>query len=114
MANPIETLIVGSASAVYDSPEFKTIIEDHLSWLLSLESTRPVSVTPHQIEVYDFDWIGLLQALRVPIDLHWIVIRMNGGMSLTDVPNDLRAVYVPEINVISNLMMLNNSGKGTA
>jgi hypothetical protein len=61
--------------------------------------------------VYDFDWVGLLLALNILPDLHWIIIRMNGGNSLTDVPPELRAIRIPEGNVIQNLVMLNSSTK---
>jgi hypothetical protein len=61
--------------------------------------------------VYDFDWIGLLQDLKIHPDLHWLTIRMNGGTSLTDVPINLRSLRVADYSIVKNLVMLNASSK---
>jgi hypothetical protein len=95
----------------FNTPAFRNMIEDHLTWLINHPMTQSTPVTAHQVDVYDFDWIGLLNALRIIPDLHWITIRMNGGNSYTDVPQDLRKVLVPDITTIQNLTMLDNSKK---
>jgi hypothetical protein len=111
MKTTLESLISTSPGEIFDTPEFRNVIEDHLTWLINHQGTGSKAVTAHQIEVYDFDWIGLLQALRIPADLHWIVIRMNGGTSLTDVPQELRSVLIPDQSVVQNLVLLNASTK---
>lgn len=111
MQTSIEKLAKNPAGSIYDDPRFRSILEDHLTWLINHGSTTTVPVTAHQIEVYDFDWVGLLYALNIPSDMHWITIRMNGGKSLTDVPIDLRSLKVAEQSVIQNLVMLNASTK---
>lgn len=111
MKATIESLASPPASATFDDPAFRAVIEDLLTWLINQPSTLTKAVTAHQIEVYDFDWIGILNALRIPADLHWITIRMNGGNSLTDVPADLRSIKVPDPSLIQNLVMLNASSK---
>lgn len=111
MKASIEDLAKAPASNTYDDPNFRAMLEDLLSWLIDHTQTTTVTVTAHQIEVYDFDWIGLLQDLRIPNDLHWVTIRMNGGKSLTDLPQDLRALKVPDPSVLQNLVMLNASSK---
>lgn len=111
MQASIEALAYDSANEIFDDVVFKNILEDHLSWFINHNSTTILPVTAHQVEVYDFDWIGLLRALNIPSDLHWLVIRMNDGMSLTDVPTTLRALRVPDYSVVQNLVMLNASTK---
>lgn len=107
----IEKLAKPAANAIFDDLKFKTIIEDHLTWLNEHPSTTVIPVNAHLIDVYDFDWVGLLLALRIPVDLHHITIRMNNGMSLTDVPQELRSLRVPSYDVIQNFIMLLNSTK---
>lgn len=111
MTTSIENLIEPTSPDDIDSPDFKNIIEDHLTWLINLPSNEVKTVTAHQIEVYDFDWIGLLLALGIDANRHYATIRMNGGNSLTDVPKDLRSLRVPQLNVIQNLKMLNSNTK---
>lgn len=111
MQATIESLAKAPASDIFDDLSFKTIIEDHLTWLINHPATTSAPVAAHLIEVYDFDWIGLLMALRVSPELHHITIRMNGGMSLTDIPQDLRSMRIPSYEVIQNFIMLINSTK---
>jgi hypothetical protein len=111
MQASIETSAASPASEIFDDVNFKNVLEDHLSWFINHPNTSVIPVTAHQIEVYDFDWIGLLQNLKIPSDLHWLVIRMNDGMSLTDVPSLLRALKVPDYNVVQNLVILHTSTK---
>lgn len=111
MIPTIEALAKNPAAEAFDNPEFWSVIEDHLTWLINHPRTKPVQVTAHQVEVYDFDWIGLLTNLQIPIDIHRVVIRMNGGMSLTDVPSELRVLLVPDTSIVQNLLMLHSSTK---
>lgn len=111
MKTSIETLASTPAGDIYDSPDFRRLIEDHLTWLITHPNNTSKQVTAHLVDVYDFDWIGLLTELRIPTDLHFTVIRMNGGASLTDVPQDLRAIIVPDLAVIQNLVTLMSSSK---
>lgn len=111
MQATIEALAKSPAKSSFDDPVLRAMLEDHLTWLINHESTNTQAVTAHQVDVYDFDWIGLLTAIGVEPDLHWITIRMNGGMSLTDVPQNLRSVRVPSLSVVQNLISLSSSSK---
>ncbi len=111
MQATIETLAADPANTIFDDVDFKNVLEDHLSWFIDHPNTSVFPVTAHQVEVYDFDWIGLLKDLNIQSDLHWLVIRMNGGKSLTDVPLTLRALKVPDYSVVQNLVILNSSTK---
>lgn len=111
MKTTIESLIVPTSDTYVDSPLFRNLIEDHLTWLINHANNSVKPVTAHQIEVYDFDWIGLLRELQISPDLHYATIRMNGGKSFTDIPSDLRSLKVPGANVIQNLIMLSRGSK---
>lgn len=111
MKTSIESLASTPAGDIFDNPDFRRVIEDHLSWLITHPNNISKAVTAHIADVYDFDWVGLLTELRIPQDLHFVVIRMNGGNSLTDVPSDLRALIVPDLAVIQNLVTLMSSSK---
>lgn len=111
MKTSLEKLISTINSDVYDSLAFKSLIEDHLTWLIAHPSTTTIPVTANQIEVYDFDWLGLLTALNLPSELFHTIIRMNGGMSLTDVPPYLRSLKVPSGDILRNFISLISSTK---
>lgn len=109
MISTLEKLTQPTASAIFDTVYFKNIIEDHLSWLIAHPSTNTLPVTAHQVNVYEFDWIGLLSNLNVQPNLFHTVIRMNGGMSYTDVPPLLRAIKVPDPTILQSLVTLISS-----
>ncbi len=109
MITSLEKLTRNTSSDIFDSLAFKNIIEDHLSWLIDHATTQTITVTAHQINVYEFDWIGLLTTLDVHPDLMHTTIRMNGGMSLTDVPLMLRALKVPDYTLLQNFIVLISS-----
>lgn len=106
MKTKLETLANTPASDIFDSIAFKNIVEDHLTWLIQHPNTVSKNITANEIEVYAFDWIGLLTSLKIPSDMHHTVIRMNGGQSLTDLPNDLRMLLVPSPTLLQNFVML--------
>lgn len=105
MVNKIESLMNNAAQPIFDTIEFKNIIEDNLEWLITHPNTLVRAVSAHAIEVYAADWLGLLTALKIPPNLHHTVIRMNGGMSYTDLPEGLRSLRVPSDSVIQNFIM---------
>jgi hypothetical protein len=111
MKNSIESLIKTFPGDPFNTEEFRNMIEDHLSWLITHPNTRTIAISAHQVDVFDFDWIGLLNDAKIQPDLHWTTIRMNGGTSFTDVPPNLRSLQVPDYTVIQNLIMLNSSTK---
>lgn len=111
MKTTLESLTSTTSDPAIDSPLFRNLIEDHLTWLAQHPSNSVRAVSAHQIEVYDFDWVGLLSALGIDPNLHYAVIRMNGGKSLTDVPHNLRSVKVPDIKIIQNLLLLSKGTK---
>ena len=111
MKNSIASLVKTFPGDAFNTEKFRNMIEDHLSWLINHPSTRMQNISAHQVDVFDFDWIGLLNDAKVQPDLHWTTIRMNGGTSFTDVPPDLRSILVPDYTVIQNLIMLDSSTK---
>lgn len=111
MKASIENLAKPAAQSIFDSPAFRAVIEDLLSWLITHPTTITLPVNAHQVDVYDFDWTGLLNDMQVPVDYHHITLRMNGGMSLTDIPQDLRTLLVPSASTIQNLVTFVSSSK---
>lgn len=105
MTNKIEQLMGNVAEPIFDSIEFKNVIEDNLTWLIDHPNTVVRQVSAHSIEVYTADWLGLLTAMSIPANLHYTVIRMNGGMSYTDLPYSLRSIRVPSLTVVQNFIM---------
>lgn len=106
MNSSLEKLTQPIATNIFDTVAFKNIIEDHLTYLLTHPNTITIPVTAHQVNVYEFDWIGLLASLNIQPNLRHTVIRMNGGSSFSDVPELLRSLRVPDLTILQNIATL--------
>jgi len=82
---------------------FKQGVEDHLTELINEPSTSNMSVTPFQNGKYRGDFYGLLIDLKVPMDLHWVILRMNGYHNPTAFTSDLLWIIVPDRGYLSVL-----------
>lgn len=111
MVSAIEGFFNASASAEANTTSFRDLLEDHITYFLTHSSTRMTDVSAHDANVYVFDWIGLLNKLGVPVELHWLTIRMNGGKSFTDLKEDARTIYIPSSQEFNKLFSLSNSVK---
>lgn len=107
----VNSLMQVVGNPVVDRPVVRRLIEDHLTWLINHPDTEQKNVTPHQLHVYEFDWIGLLAELNISAQNHWATIRMNGGQSYTDVPQNIGFLLVPPTNAITKLADLQFTGK---
>lgn len=107
----ISLLLPNNPNNIFDTVEFRTIVEDFLEALKTSASTRAESIPPSIYYLWRFDWRGLLVAMGVPTELHWVTIRMNGGKSYTDVPKELAILLIPDGGYITNLATVARSKK---
>ena len=77
------------------SEGFRGIIEDHLSYFRTQDSTL-VSLDPHLEYVYTGDFYGLLTAMGIKMALHWIILRVNGYSSPIDYDGQLGIMIQPQ------------------
>jgi hypothetical protein len=99
----INGLMRESGDAIHYTSSFRNVIEDHLQWLKQQAGTSVVQVTAMQAHKYEFDAAGLYNELSIPAYMHWVVSRMNGLKSLTEVPAELTQLIVPSSDDISRL-----------
>lgn len=86
---------------VYYEDGFRSVLEDHMTYLRTHSETQVMAVDPMQLHVHEFDLTGLLNVLGIPMHLHWVVMRMNRLNTLTEVPQDITRLLVPGANEIS-------------
>lgn len=107
----ITSLLPSVGNTNFDTPEFRTVIEDFLVLLRNAQSTKIVPVEPNVYYTWRFDWFGLLTEMKVPRHVFWTTIRMNGGMSYTDVPSELAILLIPDVKFLENLAQVQLSKK---
>ncbi len=107
----VTALSTSSTTAALDSEEFRVVIEDFLEILKNAASTVMKPIPEYVHYQSRFDWIGLLSELGIHKDLYWTVVRMNGGKSLTDVPEKISMLLVPQLDMLTNIAGIMNTRK---
>lgn len=95
MVMSVRAYLQSSTARMSDDESFRRVYEDHLTFFKLHESTERLAVTDMQLHVYEFSWIGLLTELGISPDIHWFVIRLNGGESYIDVPKNMDTLMLP-------------------
>lgn len=102
----IDALASDPGPAVYYTAAFRNVLEDHMTYLRGHTSTQSLDVPPILLDRFEFDLPGLLNQFRIPAYMHWVVMRMNSLVSLTDVPRDLKSILVPDGTLVGKLQQV--------
>ncbi len=95
MPMTIRAYLTGANARMSDDESFRRVYEDHITFFKLDGGTERLAVTDMQLHIYEFSWIGLLTELGISTDIHWFVIRLNGGESYTDVPKYMDNLLLP-------------------
>lgn len=107
----VNRLLVQDDSSTYFDSGFRTVLEDHMTYLRTHADTVAIAVTPMQAYKYEFDMTGLLLELLIPVKMHWTIVRMNHLTSLTQVPADLTQLLIPPEQQLSRIKQAYESAK---
>lgn len=83
--------------------DFQIFIESHLSYLLEKFVVSQRDISEDTGTYYKGDFYGLLSHLSIPIDLHYIVMRMNGFYTSADYEGTALILLIPNLNEITLL-----------
>lgn len=107
----IDQFLIQDDSAIYYDPDFRNMIEDHLSFLRVNTSTRVEQIDPHDALVNEFDLFSYLLARGYKAYQHWIIMRMNFMTATTDMNADITQLLIPDPIVIGQLMSSFKTGR---
>ena|SRR5437764_7121095 len=107
----IEDLMIGTVDPYYYDVGFRTVLEDHLTYFRNHPQTATMAVLSHHREVYEFDFYGLLTEMKIPVELHYVTMRLAGLTSPTDPFKDLEIITVPDATVVSKRLQAYKSKK---
>lgn len=78
MAFSIVDLRKSSGDPIMYESGFRTVIESHLNILRNSPLLQVETIEGHLIHQFEGDFYGLLSHLNVPVDQHWLYMRVNG------------------------------------
>lgn len=97
----------------YQDYNFLSFFETHLSYLqgkISSAKDIPEAIA-HR---YRGDFYGLLRSMKVPMDLHYITLRLNGFTNSADFTGEALTVLLPnesELLSLKNVYSTNKTSK---
>lgn len=105
MAMPINAKMDTSneGDAIYFDPAFLRMLETHLLWLNNQADTTTHPLDPHVAAKYDGDFKGLMVAMGVPPQCHYITMVMNGMHGPQDFHRGVRNLRIPSAQTINVL-----------
>jgi len=99
----IDQMASTSGPDVYYDQRFRVILEDHMTFFREHPQTALRQIKFHDAFKFEGDLSGLLYELNIPIELHWLVMRINKFTSPVQNDETLKSILVPERSVVERL-----------
>lgn len=96
--------MVKPRNALYYSVGFRQIIEDHLEYLRNNGAIQQLPVNVQDGNMWSGDYYGLLTYLNIPLEMHYITLRVNGMTSPTDYDGSVLQILLPDSDVTDALL----------
>lgn len=92
----INKLLADFGDGIYYDEKFRVVLESHLTQLRNSTNTTVLNVNKGISYVYEGDFSGLLKYYKVPIQYHWLIMKLNNYKSNYEYkPEDL-TILIPE------------------
>lgn len=95
----------------YYTPEFRHNLELHLDYLRLNAPMTPMTISEQLAYKYEGDLYGAMTELGIRSHMQWIVMRLNGFTSPTQLKSAAGTIMVPEEAVITRLLNMLNTKK---
>ena len=109
MTMPIVNLMVDSGPTLLYGADVHVTLESHMSFMRAHPSTSMLQLDPRDAYKYEADLNGLLEHLKVPLELHWIIMRLNDYTSPYEFQSDTEALMIPPESVVKSIKQLLNT-----
>lgn len=83
--------------------EFMDVLESHLAYLKNRSDTYTVQIDTKRAVVYEGDFYGYLNEIKIEPQYHWVIMRLNDMHASTEFNSAMTELHVPnkaEINAI--------------
>lgn len=105
-AQRLSERIPGEGPNAFYSDEFKTMMEPHITLLVSNENTQLTPIEPGLAVQYRNDFYGILLTLGIPNKYHWTIMRCNGYTSPMQFNEEITQIIIPPITEIDQLQQI--------
>lgn len=96
------TMITGGSKIFYD-PQFRNVLEDHMSFLRNIPSNKTIDIEPGIAYKYAGDFFGLMMHHGITVEHHWAIMRVNGYISPQDYKDTDLTFILPDETILTRL-----------
>lgn len=100
----ITALAMEEPKQVYLSTEIRNLLESHIEFLRKHPTTTFFGLEPHLIYKYRGDFYGLMIQANVPINYHWLMLRINGYTSPTNIDENRLYFIQPNFTFVEQII----------
>ncbi len=105
----VDLLMRNDGAATYYTPAFRSAMESFMTIFRTATSTQTVTVLPGDAARYDYDFYGLLTYLKVPLNFHFTILRVNKFNDPRDYRSTILSFLMPDQSEITRIMQTMNS-----
>ena len=102
----IHDLMTKAGDTMWYTDSFRNVLENHLTYFRSSPGLRVVTIDQHLSYKHEGDLYGLMDALQIDKQYHFLVMLMNGYSHPGDYDGNRYELYVPdtsEVNLVKNI-----------
>lgn len=99
----LDSMAVESPDAYTLTEDYRIFVESMTGWLRTQSQDRVVSIIPETGYLYRFDLTSFLLDNKVPLEDHWLVMRVNGLTTPQEFDETVTALIVPAQELITRL-----------
>ena len=109
MSKNLKGLTEQVGNDLYYHSDFRSVVEDHLSYISNHPDTKTIVIEDGQAYRYENDWEGLMQAVGVPPQLRWITLRLNGYRTPLEYSRENTTLKIPHLQTVESLRIVYSS-----
>lgn len=101
-----------SVPSVFYTEQFHSMLESHILELVSSSATEVLQIDKALANQFEGDFFGLLTALGIAANYHWVGMRCNGLYSPTDYRSTLINIIVPAYGEVDEIAAIYTTSSG--
>lgn len=99
----INDLSSGTDQSVYYDPDFRNVLEDHITYLKLVQTTTTREIPPGYAARYRGNFYMFLQSQGIQQYMHWVIMRMNDMTSPTQFDESMTTYLIPDVTTLSQI-----------
>lgn len=97
MSKSVTELMATPTSLLYYDADFRVTLETHLNFLRTHPKTVMLDVNTTQAYRHEGDFYALLSEMKIPLHLHWLIMRMGNMTSPAEADREISFILHPPL-----------------